>query len=345
MTTTTRIVLASRPKGEPTADNFRLEQAPLPSPGPGQVLLRNLYLSLDPYMRGRMNAGRSYVPPIAIGEVMDGGTVSEVVQSAHAQWKPGDLVLAHGGWQTHVVVEGDALRRRLERPDGSGSAPLTTALGVYGMPGFTAYSGLREIGKPRPGETLVVAAAAGPVGATVGQIAKLQGARVVGIAGGARKVDWVRDELGFDAVLDHRAPDFAEQLRAAAPDGIDVYFENVGGKVFDAVLPLLNDFARVPVCGIAAHYNATALPDGPDRVPLLLTLVLQRRITLRGFIQFDFMQLYPEFLREMGGWLHEGRIRYREDFIDGLENAPQGLIGMLRGDNFGKLVVRIAEPS
>ncbi len=344
MTTTTRIVLASRPKGEPTADNFRLEQAPLPSPGPGQVLLRNLYLSLDPYMRGRMNAGRSYVPPIAIGEVMDGGTVSEVVQSAHAQWKPGDLVLAHGGWQTHVVVEGDALRRRLDGPQGQDGVPLTTALGVYGMPGFTAYSGLREIGKPRPGETLVVAAAAGPVGATVGQIAKLQGARVVGIAGGARKVDWVRDALGFDAALDHRAPDFAEQLRAAAPDGIDVYFENVGGKVFDAVLPLLNDFARVPVCGIAAHYNATALPDGPDRVPLLLTLVLQRRITLRGFIQFDFMPLYPEFLREMGGWLREGRIRYREDFIDGLENAPQGLIGMLRGDSFGKRVVRIAEP-
>ena len=340
MATNTRVVLASRPNGEPTGDDFRIEQVPLPALAPGQVLLRNLYLSLDPYMRGRMNAGRSYVPPIAIGEVMDGGTVSQVMQSAHAQWKPGDLVLAHGGWQTHAVVDGDTLRRRL---DPAGGIALTTALGVHGMPGFTAYAGLREIGRPQPGETLVVAAASGPVGATVGQIAKLQGARVVGIAGGAKKVQWIRDELGFDAVLDHHAPDFAGQLRAAVPDGIDVYFENVGGKVFDAVLPLLNDFARVPVCGIAAHYNATALPEGPDRVPLLLTLVLQRRITLRGFLQFDYMPLYPEFVRDMGGWLREGRIRYREDFIDGLENAPRGLIGMLRGDNFGKLIVRIAD--
>ena len=339
-TTATRIVLASRPKGEPTAADFRLEQAPLPAPAHGQVLLRNLYLSLDPYMRGRMNAGRSYVPPIAIDEVMDGGTVSEVLESAHPQWKPGDLVLAAGGWQTHVLVDGGTLRRRLDPED----APLTTALGVYGMPGFTAYAGLREIGKPKAGETLVVAAAAGPVGATVGQIARLQGARVVGIAGGAEKVAWLRGELGFDAAIDHRAPDFAEQLRAAAPDGIDVYFENVGGKVFDAGLPLLNDFARIPLCGVAAHYNATALPEGPDRVPLLLTVALQRRITLRGFIQFDFMHLYPEFLRELGTWLREGRMRYREDFVDGLENAPQGLVGMLRGDNFGKRIVRIAAP-
>jgi NADPH-dependent curcumin reductase CurA len=338
MTTNTRIVLASRPKGEPTPTDFRLEQVPVPALAPGQVLLRNLYLSLDPYMRGRMNAGRSYVPPIAIDEVMDGGTVAEVLESTLPQWSPGDLVLAPGGWQTHVVVDGAQLRRRLDPAD----APLTTALGVHGMPGFTAYAGLHEIGKPQPGETVVVAAAAGPVGATVGQIARLQGARAVGIAGGAEKVAWLRDELGFDAAIDHRAPDFVEQLRAAVPNGIDVYFENVGGKVFDAVLPLLNDFARVPVCGVVAHYNATALPEGPDRVPLLMTLVLQRRITLRGFIQFDFMQLYPEFVREMGAWLREGRMRYREDFVDGLENAPQGLIGMLRGDNFGKRIVRIA---
>ncbi|GAB3511189.1 NADP-dependent oxidoreductase [Pseudoxanthomonas daejeonensis] len=341
MTTNTRIVLASRPTGEPQPANFRLEQATIPVTGPGQVLLRNLYLSLDPYMRGRMNAGRSYVPPIAIDGVMDGGTVSQVVESQHPDWHAGDLVLAHGGWQTHALVEGSQLRRRLD----PATAPLTTALGVYGMPGFTAYAGLREIGKPQPGETVVVAAAAGPVGATVGQIARLQGARVVGIAGGPDKVAWLRDELGFDAAIDHRAPDFAEQLRAAAPGGIDVYFENVGGKVFDAVLPLLNDFARVPVCGVVAHYNATALPEGPDRVPWLLTLVLQRRITLRGFIQSDFMHLYPEFVREMGAWLRDGRMRYREDFVDGLENAPQGLIGMLRGDNFGKRIVRIAAPA
>ena len=340
MTANTRIVLASRPTGEPGPGNFRLEQVPVPAPGPGQVLLCNLYLSLDPYMRGRMNAGRSYVPSIDIDEVMDGGTVSQVVESRHPDWRAGDFVLAHGGWQTHALIEGEVLRRRLDPAD----APLTTALGVHGMPGFTAYAGLREIGKPQPGETVVVAAATGPVGATVGQIARLQGARVVGIAGGPDKAAWLRDELGFDAAIDHRAPDFAEQLRAAAPRGIDVYFENVGGKVFDAVLPLLNDFARVPVCGVVAHYNATALPDGPDRIPLLLTLVLQRRITLRGFIQFDFMHLYPEFVREMGAWLREGRMRYREDFVDGLEHAPEGLIGMLRGDNFGKRIVRIAAP-
>jgi len=335
--TATRIVLAARPQGAPTPADFRVETCQVPAPRNGQVLLRNRWLSLDPYMRGRMNAGRSYVPPVGIGEVMDGGTVSEVVQSLHPAWSPGDLVLAHAGWQTHAVVDGESLRRKLD-PTG---LPVQTALGVHGMPGFTAYAGLHEIGKPQHGETLVVAAASGPVGATVGQIAKLHGARVVGIAGGPEKVAHVRDDLGFDVALDHRADDFAEQLAAACPDGIDVYFENVGGKVFDAVLPLLNDFARVPVCGLVAHYNDTAPPPGPDRVPQLMSWILTRHLTVRGFIQRDFIALYPEFVREMGQWLRDGRMRYREDVVEGLENAPEAFIGMLAGKNFGKLLVKL----
>ncbi len=334
---TTRIVLATRPQGEPKPDDFRLEQADLPVPADGQVLLRNRYLSLDPYMRGRMNAGRSYAKPVEIGEVMEGGTVSEVIDSRHPDLQVGDVVLAHGGWQTHAVADGRTLKRKLD----ANVAPLTTALGVYGMPGFTAYVGLHEIGQPKPGETVVVAAASGPVGATVGQIAKLQGARTVGIAGGERKRAYLQDELGFDVALDHRAPDFADRLRAACPDGIDVYFENVGGAVFDAVVPLLNDFARIPVCGLVAHYNDKALPAGPDRMPWLMSQILTRHLTVRGFIQYDFIALYPQFLREMGGWLKEGKIRYREDIVDGLENAPRALMGLLRGENFGKVVVKL----
>ena len=334
---TTRVVLAARPQGEPTLEDFRLEHAAMPAPAEGEVLLRNRYLSLDPYMRGRMNAGRSYAKPIEIGEVMDGGTVSEVIVSRHPDLQPGDMVLAHGGWQTHAVADGRTLKRKLD----ARVAPLTTALGVYGMPGFTAYVGLHEIGQPKPGETVVVAAASGPVGATVGQIAKLQGTRTVGIAGGERKCAYLRDELGFDVALDHRAPDFAARLRAACPDGIDVYFENVGGAVFDAVLPLLNDFARIPVCGLVAHYNDKTLPDGPDRMALLMSQILTRHLTVRGFIQYDFIALYPQFLREMGAWLVDGKIRYREDIVEGLENAPRALIGLLRGENFGKVVVKL----
>ena len=333
----TRIVLAARPEGAPVASDFRVERTAVPTPRTGQVLLRNRWLSLDPYMRGRMNAGRSYAAPIEIGEIMDGGTVSEVVQSLHPAWSPGDVVLAHAGWQTHAVVDGETLRRKLD-PSG---LPVQTALGVHGMPGFTAYVGLREIGRPQHGETLVVAAASGPVGATVGQIAKLQGARVIGIAGGPEKVAHVRDDLGFDVALDHRADDFAQQLAAACPDGIDVYFENVGGKVLDAVLPLLNDFARIPVCGLVAHYNATGPAPGPDRMPQLMSLILSRHLTVRGFIQHDFIALYPEFVREMGQWLRDGRIRYREDVVEGLERAPEAFMGMLEGGNFGKLLVKL----
>lgn len=335
---TRRIVLASRPQGVPTAENFRLEQVPLPAVADGQLLLKNLYLSLDPYMRGRMNAGPSYAPPVEIGAVMDGGTISQVLQSRHPNHKEGEIVLSHTGWQTHAVVDGAIIRRKLD----PAVAPISTALGVYGMPGFTAYAGLAEIGKPQPGETLVVAAASGPVGATVGQIAKLKGARVVGIVGGEAKRAYIQNELGFDVALDHRAPDLAAQLHAATPKGIDVYFENVGGAVLDAVLPLLNDFARVPVCGLVAHYNSQTLPPGPDRLPWLMDAILRRHLTVRGFIQRDFVSLYPQFLREMGTWLSEGKIKYREDILSGLESAPAGLISLLQGGNFGKLLVKLA---
>ncbi|RXR07532.1 NADP-dependent oxidoreductase [Pseudoxanthomonas composti] len=333
----TRIVLASRPQGAPVPENFRLEQVPLPAPGPDEVLVRNRYLSLDPYMRGRMDDRRSYAPPVALDEVMEGRTVSEVVRSHAPGFKPGDLVLASGGWQTHAVLPAEQLTRRLD-PSGP---PLSTALGVFGMPGFTAYAGLHEIGKPQRGETLVVAAASGPVGATVGQLAKMHGARAVGIAGGPRKCAYL-EEIGFDVALDHRAPDFAERLAEATPDGIDVYFENVGGKVFDAVLPRLNDFARIPVCGTIATYNARdeAFP-GPDRLPALMGQILRQRLTFRGFIQRDFIALFPQFEREMTRWLAEGRIKYLEDVVEGLEQAPKAFIGLLQGHNFGKLLVQL----
>lgn len=332
-----RIVLASRPAAEPDASNFRLERLPVPQPGPGQALLRNRYLSLDPYMRGRMNDAKSYAQPVALGAVMEGRTVSQVLQSRYPGLSEGDLVLAPGGWQHYAVIEGDAVIRRLQ-DDG---LPLSTALGVYGMPGFTAYGGLHEIGKPQSGETLVVAAASGPVGATVGQIARLRGARTVGIAGGEQKRQYL-EQIGFDVALDHRADDFAEQLRRATPDGIDVYFENVGGKVFDAVLPLLNKFARIPVCGTISTYNARGqLAPGPDRLPAFMTQILTQSLTVRGFIQHDFAALFPQFLQEMGQWLRDGSIQYREDIVHGLEQAPQAFFGLLQGRNFGKLVVRL----
>ncbi|MFZ2178664.1 MAG: NADP-dependent oxidoreductase [Rhodococcus sp. (in: high G+C Gram-positive bacteria)] len=335
----TRIVLASRPEGAPKADNFRLEAVNLPRVGDGQVLLRVIYLSLDPYMRGRMSAAESYADPVEIDEVMVGGTVGQVVESRYPDLAAGDYVLGYAGWQSHAVVDGRHLRKL--DPE---AAPLSMALGVLGMPGFTAYAGLLKIGQPKEGETVVVAAAAGPVGSAVGQIAKLKGARAVGIAGGPEKCAYLLDELGFDAAIDHRAPDFAEQLRAAVPEGIDVYFENVGGAVFAAVFPLLNLYARVPVCGLIAQYNDSARPEGPDRLPGFFNRVLVKSLTIRGFIQTEFVaEMYPDFQREMSGWIREGRIGYREDVVDGLENAPTAFMGLLEGRNFGKLVVRVGE--
>ncbi|MBV8746417.1 MAG: NADP-dependent oxidoreductase [Xanthobacteraceae bacterium] len=335
-----RVVLASRPVGEPKPENFRLEEFRLPTPGPGEVLLRTVWLSLDPYMRGRMSDAPSYAPPVGIGQAMVAGTICEIAQTNNPDFAIGDLVTSYAGWQTHAVSDGKGLRKI-----DSKAAPPSAFLGVLGMPGLTAYAGLLEIGKPQPGETVVVAAASGPVGSMVGQIAQIKGARAVGIAGGAKKCAFVKNDLKFADCIDHRAPDFAERLAAACPKGIDVYFENVGGAVFDAVLPLLNPFARVPVCGLVSMYNATDLPPGPNRLPLLMRAVLTKRLTLRGFIVSDFFAKQPEFLREATAWLKEGRITYCEDIVDGLENAPGALIGLLKGENFGKVVVGVAPES
>ena len=333
-----QIQLASRPMGAPTAANFHLATSPVPSAGPGQVLLRTVFLSLDPYMRGRMSDAASYAAPVAIGATMVGATVCRVETSQHADYAVGDWVLANTGWQDYALSDGTGLTKLDPK-----LAPPSYSLGVLGMPGFTAYMGLLDIGAPKAGETVVVAAATGAVGSVVGQIAKLKGCRVVGIAGGAQKCKSAVDELGFDACIDHHSPDLPALLAAACPKGIDVYFENVGGKVFDAVLPLLNTAARVPVCGLIANYNATTLPDGPDRSPLLMRTLLTKRIRMQGFIIFDdYGHRYPEFAKEMGQWLQQGNVTFREDIVDGLENAPQAFIGLLEGKNFGKLIVRVA---
>jgi len=333
-----RIVLNARPRGAPTARDFRIETGPVPEPKAGQVLLRTLYLSLDPYMRGRMSDGPSYAAPVAIGDVMVGGTVSRVAVSRHGEFKAGELVLGYTGWQDYALS------------DVKGLTPLypedphpSRALGVLGMPGFTAYMGLLDIGRPVAGETVVVAAASGAVGSVVGQIARIKGCAVVGIAGGEAKCRYVIDELGFDFCVDHRADDLPGHLAAACPKGIDVYFENVGGAVFDAVLPLLNAKARVPVCGLIAAYNATELPPGPDRLGLLVGTLLRKRIRMQGFIVFDdYGARWNEFAGAMGEWVQEGKIKVREDIVFGLENAPEAFIGLLEGRNFGKLVIQLA---
>jgi NADPH-dependent curcumin reductase CurA len=333
-----KIVLNSRPVGAPTSDNFRLEQTTMPVPADGQVLLRTLYLSLDPYMRGRMSDAASYAPPVEIGAEMIGGTVSRVERSLHPDFQEGDLVLSFNGWQDYALSDGSDLTKldpHMPQP--------SLALGVLGMPGFTAYMGLLDIGQPKAGETVVVAAASGAVGSVVGQIAKLKGCRVVGIAGGVEKCRFVTEELGFDACIDHHSADLDKQLSMACSKGIDVYFENVGGKVFDAVLPLLNPAARIPLCGLIAHYNDTALPEGPDRLGLLTRTLLTKRIKMQGFIIFDdYGHRYGEFFSQMSTWLKEGKVKFREDLIDGLENAPQAFIGLLEGKNFGELVIQVA---
>ncbi len=331
-------VLASRPHGAPTADNFRLETTDIPQPDDGQLLLRTMWLSLDPYMRGRMSDAPSYSPPVEIGAVMVGGTVSRVEASNHPDYQPGEWVLGYSGWQEYELSDGSGLVKLGENPEHP-----SWALGILGMPGFTAYMGLLDIGQPKAGETLVVAAATGPVGSTVGQVGKLKGCRVVGVAGGAEKCRHATEVLGFDRCLDHHADDFAEQLKQACPDGIDIYYENVGGKVFDAVLPLLNTQARVPVCGLVSGYNATDLPPGPDRLGLLMGTILKKRIRMQGFIiNQDYGHRIEEFQQEMGRWVKEGKIHYREQVTDGLENAPEALIGLLNGKNFGKVVIRVA---
>jgi NADPH-dependent curcumin reductase len=337
-----QIVLAARPHGKPKLTDFRLEETEIPTPGPGQLLLEVQYLSLDPYMRGRMDDRKSYATPLRLGDVMTGEAVARVLGSKHPGYAEGDIVVAVTGWRTHALSDGIGLYGTALRKLDPAVAPVTTGLGVLGMPGFTAYAGSRAIGKPQPGETVVVAAASGPVGSLVGQLAKLAGARAVGIAGGPEKCDFVKDVLRFDAAVDHRAADFPARLAAACPAGIDVYFENVGGAVWQAVLPLLNKYARIPVSGLIAQYNGTGPGDGSDRLPATMREILSNSLTLRGFINSEFAgQYYDEFLREVGAGIADGRIRYREDIVDGLDKAPEAFIGMLDGRNFGKLIVRV----
>lgn len=338
-TTNRRIVLNSRPVGMPTAANFKLEEGRLPKPSDGQVLLRTLYLSLDPYMRGRMSDAESYAPPIALDAVMVGATVSIVETSLNADYQLGDLVLSANGWQDYALSDGkDLVKLTNDLPK------LSLNLGVLGMPGFTAYMGLLDIGQPKPSETVVVAAASGAVGGVVGQIAKMIGCKVIGIAGGVDKCHYVVNDLGFDSCIDHHADDFAQQLAKACNKGIDIYFESVGGKVFDAVLPLLNTKARIPVCGMISSYNNISLPHGPDRLGLLESTLLLKRIKMQGFIIFDdYCSRYPEFIKQMTHWLKKDKVKFLEDITYGLDNAPEAFIGMLKGKNFGKTIVQVSQ--
>src|SRR5437016_1209870 len=283
-----QIVLAARPKGKPELTDFRLEETAIPTAAGGQLLLEVQYLSLDPYMRGRMNDGKSYATPLQIGDVMTGETVAHVLVSNHSEYVKGDVVLARTGWRTHALSDGTGLRKL-----DPAAAPVTTGLGVLGMPGFTAYGGMKVIGQPQPGETVVVAAASGPVGSLVGQLAQLAGARAVGIAGGAAKCAYVRDQLRFDGVVDHKADGLPEALAAACPDGIDIYFENVGGPIWEAVLPLLNRYARIPICGLIADYNGEE-PEGRTSIAQSMLAVLRRSLLIRGFINTEFVNEHYE---------------------------------------------------
>ncbi|MGH8850316.1 MAG: NADP-dependent oxidoreductase [Casimicrobiaceae bacterium] len=327
-----KILLTSRPQGAVTEQNFRIVDTLLPQPADGEVLVKNEWLSLDPYMRGRMSDAKSYVPPVQIDEVMVGQTVGEVIESRDPRFKAGDKVLTQLGWQSHGVAKAAELiaidARRI---------PASYYLGVLGMPGMTAWFGLSEIGQPRPGETVLVSAASGAVGSVVGQLAKIQGCRAVGIAGGRAKCDYVVNELGFDACVDHRAGHLYDDLRAACPDGADVDFENVGGVVLDTALRVMNRNARVVVCGLIAEYNA-AEPYGYQR----LRSVLVNRIRMQGMIVFDWKDRYGEALQGLAAHLAAGRLKYRESIVEGLDNAPRALVGLLKGENFGKQLVKIA---
>ncbi len=326
-----RILLASRPEGAPTEANFRLEETPLPRPAAGELLVRNHWLSLDPYMRGRMDAAKSYAKYVELGEVMTGGTVGEVVESRHPGFRPGEMVNGALGWQDYAVTDGTGVRK----VDGA-KAPLSYYLGVLGMPGVTAWVGLLDLAQPKAGETVAVSAASGAVGSVVGQIAKLKGCRTVGIAGGREKCAYVTAELGFDACVDHRAGRLYEDLQAAVPEGIDVVFENVGGAVLDTELRLMNAFGRITICGLISQYNATE-PYGLRSFRSVLT----SRLRVQGFIVSDRMELWPRALAELTQWVAEGKIKYRETVAHGLESAPRAFLGLLRGENFGKQVVRL----
>ncbi len=330
--TSRRVILKSRPLGAPKPSDFDLVEAPVPAPKSGEILCRTIYLSLDPYMRGRISGVKSYAKGVDPGDLMVGGTVSEVVESRHPDFKAGDLVQGYDGWQTHAVSNGAGVRRL-----DPAQAPISTALGVLGMPGMTAYVGLLDIGRPKAGETVVVSAASGAVGSVVGQIAKLKGCRAVGIAGAKDKCDYVVDELGFDACVNYKTDALVPALSAVCPNGIDVYFENVGGEVTEAVVQLLNPFSRIPLCGLISMYNATSPAPGPSWRALLTN-----RVLVKGFIVSDHLDRMPAFLADCTTWVREGRLKFREDIVDGLQNAPTAFIGLLEGKNFGKMLVRVA---
>ena len=328
-----RVVLVRRPPGEPAESDFRVEEVPMPEPKHGEVLVKVAYLSLDPYQRGRMRDTASYASPVGLGEVMTGGIVGEVVKTNSPRFGVGEIVEDRLGWQEYAI--GGAPTMRKVDPS---LAPISTANGVLGMPGMTAYFGLLEVGQPKPGETVVLSAASGAVGQVVGQIGKIMGCRVVGIAGGAKKCAFTRDELGFDACVDYKAGnDLDAALRAACPNGIDVYFDNVGGEISDAVLRNINFFGRVALCGSISQYNATTPPMGPR----LLGTFVGKRVRAQGFIVTDFAGKYEPAMRQMGEWIKSGRLKYREDVVQGIDKAPRAFIGMLRGENFGKMLVKM----
>ena len=330
--TNRQIRLQRRPTGAPTRDDFAIVDAPMPALQDGHVLRRTIYLSLDPYMRGRMSDARSYATPVALGDVMVGGTVSQVIESRDPKCAAGDFVAGMDGWQQYASSPVAGLRKL--DPD---LAPISTAVGVLGMPGLTAYVGLLDIGQAKSGETVVVSAASGAVGSVVGQIARLKGCRAVGIAGTAEKCEYLTRELGFHAAVNHRDADLRRALRAACPGGIDVYFENVGGVVLDAVMGLINRGARIPLCGLISQYNASPLPPGPNLAPLLTN-----RARIQGFIVLDHFDRFVAFLQECAPWVRNGQLRYREDIVEGLDAAPNAFMGMLEGTNFGKLLVRVS---
>ena len=325
------VVLRHRPSGAPRPQDFDIAEDDVPDPGAGEVVTRTIWLSIDPYMRGRLSDRPSYAPPVQIGEVMTGETIGEVIASSDPRFAVGDVVRGSRGWQSHSVSKADALTK-LDRK----GPPLSTHLGVLGMPGTTAYSGMKDIGQPKAGETVVVSAAAGAVGSVAGQIAKRAGARVIGIAGGPDKCLWVQETLRFDDCVDHRLPNLAEALADACPKGIDVYFENVGGAVQAAVFPLLNFFARVVMCGMVAQYNEREMPPGPN-----LGFVVGKRVRIEGMIVSDKPERFAEWRELASPWVKEGSLHYRETVIDGLESAPEALALLLRGSNFGKMLVRV----
>jgi NADPH-dependent curcumin reductase CurA len=327
-----QVLLRRRPNGKPALDDFELVAAPVPEPAEGEVLLRGLYLSLDPYMRGRMSAARSYAKPVEVGAVMEGRVVGEVARSRHPGFREGEYAMGGYGWQLYSAVPGDGLLK-LDPKD----APLSTALGILGMPGLTAYVGLAKIGDPKAGETVVVSAASGAVGAVVGQLARRRGARAVGIAGGAEKCRFVEQELGFDAAIDHRSGDLGAALERACPHGIDVYWENVGGAVQRAVFPCLNDFGRMVMCGMVSEYNDREPQPGPN-----LMAVVRKRLKIQGFIVSDDWGMMGEFRRMAAPLVRSGELKFREDIVEGLDEAPKAFIGLLEGKNFGKLLVRLA---